>query len=125
MNTGGPIRLVKDFADYRIFFYWIDSRDNQISPALETLYHAREWFYQHHCNQYAGPERRLRQADRRNQAAARGAHSSRRASRRANSIGRRLTDQPVHVSADLARGKIQTLIAALENGNPDPLVNVA
>ncbi len=103
------LKLVKDFEDYKIIYYWIDAEKVSVSPFFPTLSHAKEWYIHYHFNQYQGPDRRKRKVDRRSVAKNDFEHvgsSKRSASRH----GRRLTDQPIQVDIDLAKEKLSAMV---------------
>lgn len=104
-------KLVKDFIDYQFTFYWVNDRNEQISPDLPTLTHAREWIVKFTNGQYRGADRRKRTYDRRY---ANGPiRDSRLSQRTAFSRGRRATDKPVEVEFDLSVIKIDELKEAI------------
>ncbi len=109
MDSCKPLRLVRDLIDFRITFYWIDSQNQTISPLLETLAGAREWFVRYQFAAYPGQERRASHLDRRKSQHTSSFQNTRRYQRDPNSHGRRITDQPVHIAIDHATMKIDNL----------------
>lgn len=120
MDSYKPLRLVKDLIDFRITFYWIDTQNQTVSPLLETLDSAREWFICYQFAAYPGQERRRSHLDRRHSKSAYSLRNSDRFSKRnANSHGRRLTDQPVHIAIDQAAEKIDGLKSQWRSAGAD------
>ncbi|MFW1676996.1 hypothetical protein ACFVYJ_04335 [Pontibacter sp. JAM-7] len=103
-------KLVKDFEDYKVIYFWLDDNNQCISAHFPTLAHAKEWFIQYHFNQYTGPERRKRLVDRRSSESKvlNHAGSSKRGSKASH--GRRITDRPIRVDIDLATEKLSAMV---------------
>lgn len=97
------MKLLRDFIDGRICFYWAAEIGMQLSPLFATRQDAEEWWKTFRFSQYQGPERRCSIYDRRS-------HTRRRRlvpPGQANTRGRRETDRLVAVDQDLASEKIE------------------
>lgn len=101
------MKLMKDLADERIIFYWIDSSEERLSPSLATLDLAKEWRDQRMFDSYPGAERRSSIIDRRSNRNKRESMTKSHRSARTNPQGRRITDIPVAVDVDLVKEKLQ------------------
>lgn len=101
------MKLVKDFDDYQITYYWLDSEGIKVSPNLPTLVHAQEWYLEHNFAQYDGIERRQRKCERRH---ANTLRTTLRCKRKNSSSGRRSTDKTFSVDIDFSKDKIKKVV---------------
>ncbi|WP_415886460.1 hypothetical protein ACMXYO_00450 [Neptuniibacter sp. QD37_6] len=100
------MKLVKDFVEYEIVFYWADENINPVSPTFHSIQHAEEWWKQYLYSQYKGEERRKTMIDRRSNHEKRNRMDKHNFSRH-NPQGRRASDKPVSVEIDLFAEKIK------------------
>lgn len=82
-------KLIKDFKNYQIVFYWYEKGKGRQSPLMPTLNHAEEWLQQWGNAQYQGTERRRRSGN--------------------MSFSRRSTDKRICVDVDLCEKKLAEL----------------
>ncbi|WP_415903238.1 hypothetical protein ACMXYR_05680 [Neptuniibacter sp. QD29_5] len=100
------MKLVKDFINYEIVFYWADESLTPCSPHLHSITAAEEWWKKYLFSQYQGPERRKSIVDRRSNHDKRNSMDKNQYSR-SNPLGRRESDKPVKVEIDLFQEKIK------------------
>lgn len=99
------LKLVKDFRDFRLVYYWINPLKKKIiSPLMPTLLHAAEWRAEYITSAYTGAERRQNKTDRRYADSNDTVGESRN-----NRGGRRITDNPVSIDYDISVKKIAEL----------------
>lgn len=82
-------KLIKDFKNYQIVFYWYEKGKGRQSPLMPTLNHAEEWLTDWSMAQYKGTERRRRDS---------GTH-----------LNRRSTDKALRIDVDLCEQKLNEL----------------
>lgn len=108
------LKLVKDFKNYQILFYWLDTKANKASPDMTTLRQAEEWIVDHYFSLYQGKERRQSTIDRRHLKKRQPNGQAVFFSKRKNGAqGRRITDHNIEVDIDLSAGKLNDLKHAL------------
>ncbi|WP_415903234.1 hypothetical protein ACMXYR_05660 [Neptuniibacter sp. QD29_5] len=98
-------KLVKDYLEHKIVFYWQSEGSKRASPTFPSLIHAKEWLINQYFDSYKGPERRKHKVDRRS--LQKGDFSSKRDP---YTHGRRITDRPIKVDINLADQKIADLV---------------
>lgn len=106
MSKNSELYLIKDFINQNIVLYWADSDDKRVSPLLQSLQLAEEWWIKHKFSNHNGGDRRSSFIDRRklyNKREA-NAHTARMSSK--TSEGRRNTDRNIKVDIDLSRNKL-------------------
>lgn len=94
-------KLVKDYIDHKIVFYWQNKTSKRISPHFPSLTHAKEWLIDQYFDKYKGPERRRSKIDRRSLQ-----KEAYHLQRSPFTKGRRITDRPIQVEINLAEQKI-------------------
>lgn len=94
-------KLVKDYIEHKIVFYWQNKSSKRISPTFPSLVHAKEWLIDQYFDAYKGPERRRSKIDRRSYQ--KGDYDLQR---NPYSKGRRITDRDISVDLNLADQKI-------------------
>lgn len=105
-----PLKLIKDFDNFKFVYYWACPDQGKVSPNLPTLLHASEWIIEHNSSNYNGVERRTTMVDRRKKKLKpNNAESELVYSRRENPEGRRVTDKVPKIDLDLTPEKFNEI----------------
>lgn len=105
------LKLVKDFEDFQVIYYWLDETNQKVSPDLPTLTHAEDWLAIQQAEGYKGRDRRRRIVDRRRNQ--RPPEQQRNGKRSAKPLGRRKTDKQIQIDIDYSEEKIKQLRQSL------------